>query len=84
MKYVLVYNRKNTHMAAMLLFMWSLSKGVGRPQISSANRKFAKLKCLRLADPPQLWQFADLRFEDPIFLRNADFRFEDPILRGFN
>jgi hypothetical protein len=37
MKYVVVCNRKNTHIVAMLLIMWSLGKGVGGRKISSAN-----------------------------------------------
>jgi hypothetical protein len=58
---------------------------VGGPQ--NKFRKFADLKNSLICEPPQMWQFAYLRFEDPMFLRFADLQFANlrlvhPIFRG--
>ncbi len=56
---------------ASLLCMCCWFSEVGRPQISSANRRSTNLRTNKLffilLDLPQVWQFADLRFADPIF-----------------
>ncbi len=58
---------------------------VGGTQISSANRKSAYLRTYKIfiiAGLLHVWQLADLRLSDPIFLGFEDLRYEDPIFCG--
>jgi hypothetical protein len=62
--------RTDCHFWQMHWAPYNINAEVGGPQISSANRKSPILRTNRIfifADPPQVWQFADWRFADPIF-----------------